>query len=250
MNLLDHWYQKSHISYAIGWIVAYVLLSSVADGASDSLGVPKLVTTLIQVVMVLVLWGWVRHARLEETLSMCPPKASSSRMLFYLPLVIIATKKVWLGFATNGSPLEGACWVASMCCVGFLEEIIFRGLLFRAMEPDGRTSAIVVSSITFGLGHIVNLFNASGQTLAETVAQIVFAVSVGFMLVTVMLKSGSIWPCVGFHMVNNALSFFENENAAIALFGSNEMVLIYSIGISMVVAALYIAWLLHLPDKA
>ena len=211
MNLLDHWYQKSHISYAIGWIVAYVLLSSVADGASDSLGVPKLVTTLIQVVMVLVLWGWVRHARLEETLSMCPPKASSSRMLFYLPLVIIATKKVWLGFGT---------------------------------------SAIVVSSITFGLGHIVNLFNASGQTLAETVAQIVFAVSVGFMLVTVMLKSGSIWPCVGFHMVNNALSFFENENAAIALFGSNEMVLIYSIGISMVVAALYIAWLLHLPDKA
>ena len=27
MNLLDRWYQKSHISYAIGWIVAYVLLS-------------------------------------------------------------------------------------------------------------------------------------------------------------------------------------------------------------------------------
>lgn len=250
MNLLNRWYQKSHITYAIGWIVAYVLLSSISDGASESVGMPKLVTALVQMLMVLVLWYWVRHARIEETLSMCPPKVPASRMLFYIPLVIIATKKVWLGFVANGSALEGACWIASMCCVGFLEEIIFRGLLFRAMEPDGRTSAIVVSSLTFGIGHIVNLFNGSGQSLVETIAQIVFAVSVGFMLVMVLLKSGSIWPCVGFHMANNALSFFENENAAMALLGSNEMVLIYSVGTSMVVTALYIIWLLRLPDKA
>ena len=250
MSLMDRLYQKSHISHAIGWIVAYVLFSSVADGVSVDVGVPKLVTVLVQVVMVLILWGWIRHAKLEEALSLCPPKAPASRMLLYLPLAIVATKKVWLGFAANGSALEGACWVASMCCVGFLEEVIFRGLLFRAMEPDGRTSAIVVSSITFGLGHIVNLFNASGQSLAETVAQIAFAVSVGFMLVMVLIKSGSIWPCIVFHMANNALSFFENENAAMALFGSNELVLVYSVGASMVVVALYIIWLLRLPDRA
>ena len=250
MNLMDRWYQKSHMSHAIGWIVAYVLLSSVADGVSVDMGVPKLVTVFAQVVMILILWGWIRHAKLEETLGMCQPKVPASRMLFYLPLAIVATKKVWLGLVANGSALEGACWMASMCCVGFLEEVIFRGLLFRAMESDGRTSAIVVSSITFGLGHIVNLFNDSGQSFAETIGQIVFAVSVGFMLVMVLIKSGSIWPCIVFHMVNNVLTFFENENAAMALFGSNEMVLIYSVGTSMVVVALYIIWLLRLPDKA
>ncbi len=36
--------------------------------------------------------------------------------------------------------------------------------------------------MTFGLGHIVNLFNGSGRDLFSTVMQIVFAVLVGLVL--------------------------------------------------------------------
>lgn len=57
--------------------------------------------------------------------------------------------------------METALYVLSMLCVGFIEELIFRGFLFKAMAKDGIKSAIIVSSITFGLGHIINLVNGA-----------------------------------------------------------------------------------------
>ena len=43
-----------------------------------------------------------------------------------------------------------------MLCVGFMEEVIFRGLLFKAIAKDNAKMAIVISSVTFGLGHVLN----------------------------------------------------------------------------------------------
>ena len=58
--------------------------------------------------------------------------------------------------------------VFSMILVGFVEEMIFRGFLFRALlGEDKPVVAIIVSAVTFGIGHIVNLF--TGQTSLETI---------------------------------------------------------------------------------
>jgi hypothetical protein len=38
-----------------------------------------------------------------------------------------------------------------------IEEVIFRGFLFKALQKDKLSVAIIVSSVTFGFGHIVNL---------------------------------------------------------------------------------------------
>ena len=96
-----------------------------------------------------------------------------------------------------------------MCCVGFLEEAIFRGLLFRAMEKDNLNTAIIVSALTFGLGHIVNVFNGSGKDLMSSVIQMTFAVFVGFVLVLIFYYGKSLIPCIVFHAANNALKVFE-----------------------------------------
>ena len=42
-------------------------------------------------------------------------------------------------------------------------EIIYRGLLYRAIEKDSVKQAIVISAITFGAGHIVNLLTGQGS---------------------------------------------------------------------------------------
>ena len=243
MKLLDRLYEKSHFWFAIVWIVAYVLVASYGDAASAELGVTKLVTAPALIAMSVLLWAWVRHARLEGFFALGSPVATPARMLFYLPLVVVATKKLWLGATASLPPLDCACWVVSMIGVGFVEELIFRGFLFRALDEEGRTKAIVISSITFGLGHIVNLFNTSGQGLLLTLGQIVFAVSVGFMLVEVMLKSGSMWPAIIFHMVNNALSVFEDEAAGLAFFGSATMAVVAAVVTGALVSLAYAIYL-------
>ncbi len=249
MKLLDKLYEKNHLTFAIVWIVAYVVIASTADGISLDLGTAKLVTVPVLAALTALLWAWIRHAKLEGFFFLRKPLVPAARLLFYLPLVVIATKKVWLGMTLGATPLECALWVVSMCCVGIIEELIFRGLLFRAIEEDSRMQAIVITSITFGIGHIVNLFNASGMGLVLTIGQIVFAVAVGFMLVEVMLKSGSMWPCIIFHIVNNALSTFEDEAAMLALFGSEEMAVAVAVGTGALIAVAYAIFLAKtLPD--
>ena len=97
--------------------------------------------------------------------------------------------------------------------VGFLEEVIFRGLLFKAMERDNEKSAIIVSSLTFGTGHLLNLFNGSGMDLADNFIQIIFATAVGFLFVTIFYRSKSLLPCIMTHSAINTLSTFANEAA-------------------------------------
>jgi len=97
-----------------------------------------------------------------------------------------------------------------MIGVGFLEEIIFRGFLFKMMAKDNIKSAIIVSSLTFGIGHIVNLLN--GASFIPTLIQICYAVSFGFLFVTILIKGKSLWPCIIAHIVINSLGIFSVTN--------------------------------------
>ena len=202
-------YQKSEITFAILWIVAYVVLSSYADQLSLSIGIVKSVTAVLQIAMSLVLFFWIRNNNLSEKYGFCRPIVPARQFLYYLPLVIIASTAVWGGIGLQYGFPDALMYAISMCCVGFLEEVIFRGFLFRAMEKDNLKTAIIVSSLTFGIGHIVNLFNGSGRDTASSVIQIVFAVLVGFVLVLIFYYGKSLVPCIIFHSANNALKVFE-----------------------------------------
>ena len=116
----------------------------------------------------------------------------------------------------NLSIAETVFYIISMLAVGFLEEIIFRGLLFQAMCKDGVKTAVIVSSITFGMGHIVNLFNGSGADLLSNVLQVGYAIAVGFLFTIIFYKTKSLLACIGTHSVLNALSVFGNETAMTA----------------------------------
>ena len=103
-----------------------------------------------------------------------------------------------------------------MFCVGFLEEMIFRGFLFNAMVKDGIKSAVIVSSVTFGIGHITNLINGSGAELLPNILQVIYAVAIGFMFVMIYYKTKSIIVCIAVHSIFNSLSVFANEAARTA----------------------------------
>jgi len=102
-----------------------------------------------------------------------------------------------------------------MLCVGFLEEIIFRGFLFSAMKKDSLKWAIIIGSVTFGFGHIINLFIAN-QDVVSTILQICYATTTGFLFIIIFHKGKTLLPCIITHSLFNFLSIFSaNVNRTI-----------------------------------
>ena len=209
--MLKKLYQKSELWFALAWIIAYVVLASTGDNISADLGIDKIVTLPILIAMSLGLYFFVRKNGLTEKYGLCKPQLPAAKMLYYIPLWLLLTANLWYGVAMNMTPLETVLYILAMFCVGFLEELIFRGLLFRAMAKDGVKSAIIVSSVTFGIGHIVNLINGSGAELLPNLLQVLYAVAIGFAFVMIYWKTKSLLPCIIVHSVFNGLSAFANE---------------------------------------
>jgi len=129
--------------------------------------------------------------------------ADLKKYLYFVPLLLILSVNLWNGVNINNTASEILFYIISMMNVGFLEEMIFRGFLFKMMAKDNVKSAIIVSSITFGMGHIVNLLN--GADLVPTLMQLCYATAIGYLFVTILYKSKSLVPCIIAHGVFNSL---------------------------------------------
>ena len=206
-------YEKSELTFSILWIVAYCVLLSLGDAASDKIGITKAVTLPIAAALSLILFIYIKRNGLMKKYGFCKPTMSGRRMLFYIPLLLLLTVNLWFGITMNLSVVETVLYILTMLCVGVLEETIFRGMLFNAMAKDGIKSAVIVSSVTFGIGHIINLINGSGAELVPNLLQVVYAIATGFMLVMIYLRSESLISCIAFHGIFNSLSVFSNEAA-------------------------------------
>ena len=204
-------YKKRKLWFAILWIIVYVIGMSAADGLSAAIGVEKCPSLPLLLLMSAVLLRWIIKQNLTQKFGLCPPIASAGKFLYYLPLAAMVSCNLWLGVRMNLTVLETALYVGCMLCVGLLEELIFRGLLFTAMKESSLTAAVIVSSLTFGIGHIVNLFNGSGAELPATLCQIVYATAAGFLFVMIFHRGGSLLPCILTHSILNALSAFAVE---------------------------------------
>ena len=214
MNILKKLYDKSKIWFAVGWIVAYCVLMSVGDGLSAAVGIEKSITLVIGILLSAVLLLFLKKNGLFEEYGLCAPKASARSMLYYAPIIVMLTANLWYGVTLNYGPIETLLYILSMLCVGLLEEVIFRGLLFEAMRKDSTKAAIIVSSVTFGIGHIINLINGSGAELLPNFLQVVYATAAGFMFVMMYYRSKSLVVCIAAHGLFNAISVFANESAA------------------------------------
>lgn len=206
-------YEKSELTFSIIWIVIYCVFMSLADGLSEKAGVKNAVSLPVALVLSAVLLIFVKRNGLMKKYGLCRSEVSAKKMLYYIPLGVMLLANLMFGVRLNMSVTETVLYMLSMLCVGFLEEIIFRGLLFKAMAKDGFKSAVIVSSITFGIGHIINLFNGSGAELLPNLLQVIYAVAAGFMFVMIFLKSGSLIPCIVIHGVFNALGVFADETS-------------------------------------
>ncbi len=197
--------KQNPLAFSLVWIGIYVVAMSALDELSRALGRENLLTALFAPVLCVGLFLFLRKNGLLQTFGLCRGKLPK---LWYIPLFLLTTGNLWGGVAVTAAPADIALFAVKMLCVGFLEELIFRGFLFRAMEKESVKWAVLVSSLTFGLGHIVNLFNGSQMGLTENLVQIVCAMAVGFLYVAIFIRGGSLWPCILSHGLFNVTSAF------------------------------------------
>ena len=133
---MDRLHEKNALVFALIWIGIYCLINSLANMLSDAVGLENSVTCVANGILTVWLIRWIRKKGLLTYYGLCKSKVPASGFLYYLPLALFASTNLWLGVACVLPLAEVLCYILSMLCVGFLEEVIFRGLLFNAMVPD------------------------------------------------------------------------------------------------------------------
>ncbi len=232
-------YDKSEITFAIIWIVIY----TVGMGTlKSSFGLDSLWQMLGLIVISAAMFLFVKRNGLMEKYGLAGWAKNSKAMLWFIPLWLFSCLNLFSGFSPD-YPMPGLIYAAvSMAIIGFVEELIFRGFLFKAMLKGGNVkAAVIVSSVTFGLGHILNLF--TGQDLIETLNQVVFAVAVGFVFTLVFYKSGSLLPGILAHSFIDVSSVFASDEGSQLL----NMILHIVIVVVSVAYCLYLAKRVETP---
>lgn len=199
-------YEKNEVTFSIIWILIYVITMSMADYFSYLVGIEKVFTMPLSITLVTILLIWINKEKVSSRYGLTKGCFTQKAYLYFIPLIVTVSVNFWGGVRIQYTFLETVLYVISMLSVGIIEEIIFRGFLFKALSKDNVKVAIIVSSLTFGFGHIINL--VSGAELLSTLLQIAYATAAGFSFTIIFYKSGSLLPCIIAHSVMNATSVF------------------------------------------
>lgn len=203
---MENTFKKHETLYCILLIVIYIISNSFC---LEQFGLTDFRMVIVNTILSLLLVLLILLLKRREYYGLVKVK-NYKDYLYFIPLVLIVSVNLWTGININNTTTDIICHILNMINIGFIEEIIFRGFLFKMMEKDNVKSAIIVSSITFGIGHIVNLLN--GSDLIPTLMQISYAIAVGYLFVIIFYKSKSLLPCIVAHSLTNALSIFNVDN--------------------------------------
>ena len=146
------------------------------------------------------------------------PMYASLKISGYIPLILFAGVTLIFAFASinaqlvsifdysafssdilwdegaKSEPYELILQFITICVVpGFCEEFLFRGSILTNCLPFGRSNAILISALLFGLMH-------------QNAEQILYAFAAGILLGIVYERTGSIWNCTVLHIFNNFMS--------------------------------------------
>ncbi len=157
--------------------------------------------------------------------------ANPSYLLFFtvpcLPIILnIAFAISYTGFGYPG--IAGVLlFLAIALAVGFVEEAFFRGMMLRALIVRGPWQAAIISSIFFGIAHLLNV--AAGANLAYTLLQVVYALAIGLMYATLALRTQTILPLIALHGLTDFVGFIA-LNSTVVTAGVSTLVFVVTAG--------------------
>jgi membrane protease YdiL (CAAX protease family) len=103
--------------------------------------------------------------------------------------------------------------IFQMLGTGLFEEILFRAILINTIlyifceNKKSIHYAIIISSVLFGLGHLINLINRPG-ILIGVISQVIYSTTTGVLDSIVYIKYRNIWSMIIIHALFNLMSIF------------------------------------------
>ena len=203
---------KSIILIEVSFLLAVFIAGAIATVKQLSYEAPILIAFIPTAFVLVLYFTWKRKWFFYGF----KPVMTKRNWLYYLPLLVILIVLCFQGF-DHISIETIAFFVGFAVLVGFVEESIYRGIMIKILLPLGMLPAILTSSVLFSLTHILNLL--SGQSMGQTVLQLVYALLIGIVLAQLFIKNGSLYPLILFHTLHNLVQFLGNGESTILLDG-------------------------------
>jgi membrane protease YdiL (CAAX protease family) len=160
-------------------------------------------------VIVAVVFSLIKNRNLTSIGFCKPEKNSSKESLYYIPMLVVALLAWILGIDFDKGRGFLLAYLFFTLSVGFAEEIYFRGIICNMWKEESEKKAIIVSSVLFGICHLMNVLG--GASLIQTSLQICFAFAYGVAVALIFIISKSIWPCILLHAFHDFCSFISCE---------------------------------------
>lgn len=231
--------EKKPILHTMLWIMLYIVGVNIGDGFEAQTGIPNLVTAMFLVALsgILIAYlkrnGWMERFGLKRI-----EKQDLRQALYYVPLLLLVIFQFALGLNPSLTTMDIALFCLLMTGVGFIEELLFRGFLYQAIESkSGVKRAVLISGVTFGIGHIVNLMRGYGY--AEQIGQVIVAVTIGIALALLVAVTRNIVPGILFHIL------FNISGSVVSSGTGMDSILVIAIVVISLGYAFYLSKILH-----
>lgn len=203
-------YEKSELSFALLWIAVYCVGQLMLSPISRIIGIKGSARMVFNAALSIIFFIWIWKNGLLEQYGLCRAKFPARKFLWYLPLAVLISLNLWNGIAIHFPLADTICTVCYKFFIGVVEEVLFRGFLFKAIAKKNNVKqAVVISSVTFGLGHLLNLLNGTG--LVANLCQVFMAIAIGFLFVTIFYRGESLIPCIITHSGIDMAGVFSND---------------------------------------
>lgn len=178
----------------------------------------SLVLVLVGVVLVAAMLSAFRWWRLGGFVG--PTQWRDLRVL-WLPVVILL-----LPFVQGVRPLppnELLTLVVAYAATAFFEEAIYRGAILGLLRPRGIWTAVIISSLLFGLVHFSNIVLRGNPGLIAL--QALGAATGGVGMAAIRLRTRTIWPVIGLHAAHDL--FFQLSYLPIPLVDAANSIILF-----------------------
>ena len=196
--------QQRPYRFCLLLLLMLLMANAAALAVSRSIGVPVTFVLVFSELLVAALLALI-VSRLSwwSEIGFTRPERPGALWLF-APALLLPLGNLTFGLAPVG---PRALLLFSILAVlsGFVEEVIFRGLMLRSLLARGERAALLGTSGLFGIAHAGSL--AAGSDPLHVVLQIAYSLAIGFSFGAMALRGRLLWPLVAAHSLGNFIAF-------------------------------------------